>query len=258
MGWLAVVFTHYEILKATDDHLVAFKYHRWLLSLRLRANNCGALANITVVHFRRNPHVKGGSIGGDPHVQVYDDVGYDCHGQGEFVVTKAAATDSEVQARFQQWGPNPNPGVTVTTAVAAREGTSSVIQATSTASSELEVRVDGELYDETAGTAVTGVALELQQARVEMRFPSGLEVFVLASAGGVLRVEAYVPLDLATTGLLGNNNGNIGDDWKVRASIDRRLVPKPAERKHLVGRVGFGCVYTCTSLLSLREALVVY
>ncbi|CAM9717047.1 unnamed protein product, partial [Ectocarpus sp. 4 AP-2014] len=157
----------------------------------------------------------GGSIGGDPHVEGYDDVGYDCHGQGEFVVTKAAATDSEVQARFQQLSQNPNPGVTVATAVAAREGSSSVIQATSTASGGLEVWVDGELYDEAAGTAVNGVALELLEARVEMIFPSGLEVTVLSTTGGILRVDAYVPLDLATAGLLGNNNGNIGDDWRT-------------------------------------------
>ncbi|CAN0402196.1 unnamed protein product, partial [Ectocarpus sp. 13 AM-2016] len=153
-----------------------------------------------------------------------DGVGYDCHGQGEFVVTKAAATDSEVQARFQQWSQNPDPQVTVATAVAAREGTSSVIQATSTASGGLEVRVDGELYDEAAGSAVTGVALELLEARVEMIFPSGLEVIVLSTTGRILRVDAYVPLDLTTTGLLGNNNGNIGDDWRVR---DRRRIRKP-------------------------------
>lgn len=154
-------------------------------------------------------------------MEIYDDVWYDCQGQGEVVVTKAVATDSEVQARFQQWSQNPNMGVTVATAVAAREGTSSVIQATSTASGALKVWVDGEMYDEVASTAVTGVALELLHARVEMRFPSGLDVFVFARTGGILRVEAYVPLDLATTGLLGNNNGNIGDDWRVRAPIDR-------------------------------------
>lgn len=113
------------------------------------------------------------------------------------MVTKAAATDSEVQARFQQWSQNPNPGVTVATAVAAREGTSSVIQATSTASGGLEVWVDGELYDEFAGTAVTEVALELLEARVEMIFPSGLEVIVLSTTGGVLRKSTRTYLSIS-------------------------------------------------------------
>lgn len=173
-------------------------------------------------------------------MEVYNGLGYDCHGQGEFVVTKAAATDSEVQARFQQWSLNPNPGVTVTTAFAVREGTSSVIQATSIASGGLEVWVDDKLYDEAAGTDVTGVALELLQARVGMRFPSGLDVFV-SITGGVLRVDAYVPLDLATTGLLGNNNGDIGDDWRVRA---RLTASERDSRTKTLGWLG-GCSRLC-------------
>ncbi|CAN0058782.1 unnamed protein product, partial [Ectocarpus fasciculatus] len=62
----------------------------------------------------------------DPHLQVFDGTGYDCHGQGEFVLTKVADKESEVQARFQQWNQNPNPAVTVTTGIAAREGNSSL------------------------------------------------------------------------------------------------------------------------------------
>ncbi|CAN0246475.1 unnamed protein product [Pylaiella littoralis] len=150
-------------------------------------------------------------------MQVYDGTRYDCQGQGEFVLTKAAATESEVQARFQQWSENPNSAVTVATAIAAREGGSSFIQVTTAGSSgeEAEIRVDGELYDEGGAgtTAVTGVALEVTPSRVEMRFPSGLDVFVATSSNGILRVNVYAPISLATTGLLGNNNGQLGDDF---------------------------------------------
>ncbi|CAM9334004.1 unnamed protein product, partial [Ectocarpus sp. 13 AM-2016] len=164
---------------------------------------------------------RGGSVDGDPHIRLYDGgSGYDCHGQGEFVITKAATTDSEVQGRFQQWSQNPNPAVTVTTSVAMREGSSSVVQASPAASGGLEVLVDGEPYDEVAGV-VTGVALEVTSAKVEMRFPSGLDVFVFVTSNGILRVNVYAPLDLATTGLLGNNNGELYDDWKT---VDGEIV----------------------------------
>lgn len=159
-------------------------------------------------------------------MQVYDGTRYDCQGQGEFVLTKAAATESEVQARFQQWSENPNSAVTVATAIAAREGGSSFIQVTTAGSSgeEAEIRVDGELYDEGGAgtTAVTGVALEVTPSRVEMRFPSGLDVFVATSSNGILRVNVYAPISLATTGLLGNNNGQLGDDFTVSTSAGRR------------------------------------
>lgn len=148
-------------------------------------------------------------------MRLYDGLGYDCHGQGEFVFTEAATTDSVVQVRFQQWSQNPDPAVTVTTGVAAREGDSSVIQVSQAASGEYEVLVDGGLYDAAAST-VTGVALEVTASRVEMRFPSGLDVFVTIRTNGILRVNTYVPITLATSGLLGNNNGAIGDDWRVR------------------------------------------
>lgn len=144
----------------------------------------------------------------------YDGLSYDCQGQGEFTLTKAADTNSEVQVRFQQWSQNPDPTVTVTTGVAAREGSSSVIQVTPAAAGKYEVLVDGQQFDTAAGT-VTGVELNVTPSRVEMRFPSGLDVFVSIWATGILRVNAYVPLNMATTGLLGNNNGVYGDDWTV-------------------------------------------
>lgn len=171
--------------------------------------------------------MSGASADGDPHLRVFDGTGYDCHGQGEFVLTKAAATESEVQARFQQWSQNPNSAVTVTTGIAAREGTSSLIQVTLAASGGVDVLVDGELYDAGAGTtSVVGVALDVSSSQVEMRFTSGLDVFVSTSISALLRVRMYAPVGLATTGLLGNNNGVLGDDFavSVRRDLDNQIM----------------------------------
>lgn len=171
--------------------------------------------------------MSGASADGDPHLRVFDGTGYDCHGQGEFMLTKAAATESEVQARFQQWSPNPNSAVTVTTGIAAREATSSLIQVTLAASGGVDVLVDGELYDAGAGaTSVVGVALDVSSSQVEMRFTSGLDVFVSTSISALLRVRVYAPVSLATTGLLGNNNGVLGDDFtvSVRRDFDNQIM----------------------------------
>lgn len=158
----------------------------------------------------------GGSSYGDPHMRCYDGDRHDCQGRGEFVLTRAAATDSEVQVRFQPYSRNPSAAVTVATDVAAREGDSSVVQVLlATSGDEVDVLIDGEPYDEVLGP-VTGVALEVTPTRVEIRFPSGLDVFI-STEYAFLVVNTYVPLDLATTGLLGNNNGEKGDDWTVSA-----------------------------------------
>lgn len=170
--------------------------------------------------FAQTPTI-GGTSDGDPHLGTFDGHRYDCHGQGEFLLTDIAATESEVQVRYQPWAPNPTVGVTMNTAIAAREGSSSVIQVSAGAPYDHEVLVDGELYDEVS-SAVTGVALEVTLTRVTMRFSSGLDVFV-ALKPGYLQINTYVPITLDTTGLLGNNNGAQGDDWMVspRTTISR-------------------------------------
>lgn len=144
------------------------------------------------------------------------------------MLTKAAATESEVQARFQQWSQNPDPSVTVATGVAAREGASALVQVTTAASGGVEILVDGELYD--AGTtSAVGVALEVTPSRVEMSFASGLDVFVSTSISGMLRVNVYAPVSLATTGLLGNNNGQLGDDFAVSRACEKRQTDRQAD-----------------------------
>ena len=145
---------------------------------------------------------------------TFDGSRYDCQGQGEFLLTKAASTGSEVQVRFQPWSRNPTSAVTVTTAMVAREEGSSIVQVNLAASgSSLEVIVDGEAYDEAAGSA-TGVVLDVAPSQVQMSFLSGMDIFVTYRYA-FLMVSTYVPLDLPMIGLLGNNNGEIADDWMV-------------------------------------------
>lgn len=184
----------------------------FILALDRRLYATRTLSYLHLPAFAQTPTI-GGASDGDPHLRTFDGSRYDCQGQGEFLLAEIAATESEVQVRYQPWGRNPTAGVTMNTAIAAREGSSSVIQATAAALGTGEVLVDGELYDEIS-SVVTGVALEVTQFRVEMRFPSGLDVFVVFKPG-YLNINTYVPLSANTTGLLGNNNGQAGDEWTV-------------------------------------------
>lgn len=182
---------------------------------------------------------------------TFDGSSYDCQGQGEFLLTKAASTESEVQVRFQQWGSRPSSAVTVTTAMAAREGESPVVQVTLAASgSAFEVVVDGAMYDEAAGPA-TGVVLDVTSSRVQMLFPSGMDVFV-TFANAFLIVYTYVPPSLATTGLLGNNNGDIGDDWMV--SAHQRRLGQPVGNCAFIGITR--CWYALAVFLYLAPSLL--
>lgn len=131
------------------------------------------------------------------------------------MLTKAAATESEVHTLLRTWSPNPSPQFTMTTAVVAREGGSSVIQATMVPgtishASTLQVLVDGEPYDGPA----RGVALTVTPSRVELRCPSGLDVF-MARRSLLLTVDLHVPETTETTGLLRNKNGLWNDDFRA-------------------------------------------
>ncbi|CAM9926139.1 unnamed protein product [Ascophyllum nodosum] len=157
------------------------------------------------------PITRGGRCTGDPHCKTFDGVSFDCHGQGDFVLVQAAATETEVHARFERtlaWSQT----VAVTTGVAAREGDSALVEVTRFPATE--VLVDGAAY--VTGAGVNGVTLEVSTSRVTMEFLSGVRVqYDLASWGG--NVYAYVPSTLETSGLLGNNNGIWNDDWETSA-----------------------------------------
>lgn len=155
-----------------------------------------------------------GFTGGDPHLVTLDGLRYDCHGRGEFFLTKVESTQGEVQVRFEPWSEEPSGPFTVTTAMVAREEESSVVQVTIAASgSALEILVDGETYDDAANPG-TGVMLDVTSSQVDMLFLSCMEISV-SLANAMLSVGVDVPSSLETTGLLGNNNGEPEDDWMV-------------------------------------------
>lgn len=157
----------------------------------------------------KNINVTGGQSTGDPHLLTFDGNWFDCQGRGEFVLVKAAATETEVQVRYEP--PSAVSGVSLTTGIAASENGSSLVQLTTSDGGGL--LVDGAPYDEITGVTA-GVDLVISTSSVEMNFASGLNV-IAAIRIGYYDISVFAPLTLATTGLLGNNNGEIADDWTV-------------------------------------------
>lgn len=156
---------------------------------------------------------KGGGCYGDPHLTTFDGGRYDCQGRGEFVLVEAPGTDTQVQARYEPFT-GFSSSVTVTTGVAAREGNSSLVQITNSLDGPV-VLVDGEPYDEASGVN-NGVALDVSPVKVEINFATSGLIVIASIRSSYLDLSVFAPLSLVTTGLLGNNNGVISDDWKVR------------------------------------------
>lgn len=75
--------------------------------------------------------------------------------------------------------------------------------------------VDGEPYDEVGGVN-TGVALDVSPDRVEINFATSGLIVIASIRSSYLDLSVFAPVSLVTTGLLGNNNGIVSDDWKVR------------------------------------------
>ncbi|CAN0140511.1 unnamed protein product [Ectocarpus sp. 12 AP-2014] len=160
--------------------------------------------------------MRGAYCHGDPHCQTFDGLYYDCHGDGDFVLLESADTGAVVHARFE---PLISPDASFTTGVAATEDGSSVIEVT-VSDGERTILIDGEAYAYDEGddlpATMTGVALTVTDQNVDMLFPSGLQVNArrwFTDPNYIGGVYVFAPLDMATVGVLGTNNGNRADDW---------------------------------------------
>ncbi|CAM9558287.1 unnamed protein product [Ectocarpus sp. 12 AP-2014] len=195
------------------------------------------------------PTMRGAYCHGDPHCQTFDGLYYDCHGDGDFVLLESADTGAVVHARFE---PLISPDASFTTGVAATEDGSSVIEVT-VSDGERTILIDGEAYAYNEGddlpATMTGVALTVTDQNVDMLFPSGLQVNArrwFTDPNYIGGVYVFAPLDMATVGVLGTNNGNRADDWtdSTGETIDAAL-PSVAE----------GYNY-CTSNWEVEESLL--
>jgi hypothetical protein len=162
-----------------------------------------------------------GSLAGDPHYRTYDALAYDLQAVGEFVLTRSVDGAFEVQVRQQPalgWR-----AASVATAIAARIGSSRVIVSVGIDSlqsgSGLGITVDGSPITGVGEHAVGGGSVELAPDgdQVVLRWADGSVALasVIPAVGLDLEVKPADSLRGHLVGLLGDDNGNDSDDFRL-------------------------------------------
>jgi ELWxxDGT repeat protein len=196
-------------------------------------NSGGSTTSTQSIYFAPD---NGGVSSGDPHLVTFDQFHYDFQATGDFVLTRALDSDLEVQVRQAPWVLNPDTTLNVA----------------------LATLVDGnhvEFYIDQPAPIVNGVLLALQtgqsqslgQGLISRTSISGYGMLgdlytITYPNGDVLTNKVFQgflmdpSLDLAgskaVTGLLGNNNGNAGDDLVLQ---DGLVLSNPLDPNVLYG-----------------------
>ncbi|TVR04490.1 MAG: hypothetical protein EA398_01930 [Deltaproteobacteria bacterium] len=158
--------------------------------------------------------------GGDPWFDTFDGMAYAYHGLGEFVLVEAVeGSPFAIQVRHEPVG-GECPAVALTTAAAVRVGEQRVMFSVH---DDAFIRVDGQPVSLPAGILPLDDGVVLEQVdgrgeRYELRWPSGERVGVFNNLHGFVDVRVALPerRQGGVQGLLGNYNGDRGDDFMTR------------------------------------------
>jgi von Willebrand factor type D domain/RTX calcium-binding nonapeptide repeat (4 copies) len=181
------------------------------------------------------PISNGGSTG-DPHIYTFDGLHYDFQATGDFVLVRGLDSDLEVQVRQTPW-------------VANLETTINTGLATVVDGNRVEFYTDQRqpIINDLSVTLAIGASQALGNGSISRSSISGYgiegDLYTITYANGaVLKNAVYhgflmdPTLDLVgsqnVVGLLGNNNGNAGDDLALR---DGTLLTNPLAPENLYG-----------------------
>ena len=106
-----------------------------------------------------------------------------------------------------------NRAVTWTTGIMVFEGSSSLIEL-AVVDGDIHLLVDGA--PDNASAPLAGVSLTKNDPYFKIVLSSGIGVSARVLDSMYMNVEVTVPIGMETAGLLGNNNGDLSDDWMVR------------------------------------------
>jgi len=209
------------------------------------------------------PPGRSGSSNGDPHMATFDGLGYDCQGEGEFVLVKdlVAGSSLEIQARFRP--PSSNSRVTVTTGVVAMVEGGPRIQVSYPASASpddscpLLLFVDGEQRTLQAGSIADGkVNIDISGDTTEVRFSASNVIITMrqwasGTFGCGLHTIVFLPDEFAAgrdlVGLLGSIDNDPTNDWMQTDGVALTFPDSYASR---YGQVAYEY---CTMYWCLRD-----
>ncbi|GAX18422.1 hypothetical protein FisN_2Lh055 [Fistulifera solaris] len=184
---------------------------------------------------------------GDPHVQTYDGLGFDCQAGGEFILMKSAVTRRQIQARFrflpgvsgpgwawssikgivmQDEGPVPKVEISFPFKDTTFTGNSNTVDY----GCKMLFFVDGVKREVADGTGSDDVVLEFSGSRINIVYPAtGFKVEAnvhYADNGCFFDMYGWVPDVDTFLGLWGDADGNPMNDWMDR---DGKPLPVPSD-----------------------------
>lgn len=172
---------------------------------------------------------------GDPHMTTFDGLKYDVHVKGELTFLKSLNSTFEIQARTEAAGNGPG-APAVTTAIVVHEDSKKnlpVVQVSMALSEDsdsavvinkcpVQLFVDGEALDITAGTGVSGIDLKVKKSDIlieykETKLKLRLKVkFYRRCLFSVDYILSDCRPDDTLVGILGSPDGNEDNEWMKR------------------------------------------
>lgn len=209
-------------------------------------------------------------VTGDPHMDTFDGLDWNCQGHGEHVLFKSGSTTRSAQGRFI---PIQGGKVSITRAVVVKdEGDMPTVQVQvpvvpeseftnelGSSGCNVQILVDGVVINPWSGSPDDRVQVTFRNDRVDIRYHES-QMYVTVQMGGgtrcVLNTCFYVPnSDTTLFGILGTPDGDATNDWST--SDGASSLPLP-DRQGLKGQQAYDYCTTHWCLTRHEDSMFAY